>query len=124
MKKGIYMFEFDNSYSWINGKSVKYEMVVYTPLEIKSSNFDEWVEDFYENIYQNCMHNEEDIYVVEKKLPLKKQELPENGHIANIARSLNTLSLVVRRGNQRYEYETDDPERMEQKVAAIVKAKE
>lgn len=40
MKKGIYMFEFDNSYSWINGKNLKYENVIYAPLEIKSIDCD------------------------------------------------------------------------------------
>lgn len=32
MKKGVYQFEFDNSYSWINSKTVRYENVVYAPL--------------------------------------------------------------------------------------------
>lgn len=29
-KRGIYMIEFDNSYSWINGKNLKLEYVVLT----------------------------------------------------------------------------------------------
>lgn len=32
MKKGLYQFEFDNSYSWINSKRIKFENVVYSPL--------------------------------------------------------------------------------------------
>jgi hypothetical protein len=32
MKKGLYEFEFDNSYSWINGKTIRYENVVFSPL--------------------------------------------------------------------------------------------
>jgi hypothetical protein len=32
MKKGLYMFEFDNSYSWINSKKVFYQNEIYTPL--------------------------------------------------------------------------------------------
>ena len=29
-KRGIYMIEFDNSYSWINGKNLRLEYVVLT----------------------------------------------------------------------------------------------
>lgn len=47
------MFEFDNSYSWINGKKILYENQVYTPLELKTVNADLWIDDFYENIYMN-----------------------------------------------------------------------
>lgn len=43
MKKGVYMFEFDNTFSWINGKSIRYENVVYSPLEIKSTREDAWL---------------------------------------------------------------------------------
>lgn len=67
------MFEFDNTYSWINGKSLKYENVIYSPLEIKSVDCEEWIEDFYDNIYQNCINKEEDIYVVQKRVALKKR---------------------------------------------------
>lgn len=34
IEKGIYMFEFDNSYSWMKGKNILYDTVVLTPLEI------------------------------------------------------------------------------------------
>jgi hypothetical protein len=37
------MFEFDNSYSWINGKTVIYELVIFTPLELKHVNADDWI---------------------------------------------------------------------------------
>ena len=53
MKKGLYMFEFDNTYSWINGKTINYETVVLTPLQIVNESNEEWVYDFYENLYQN-----------------------------------------------------------------------
>ena len=47
------MFEFDNTYSWINGKTINYETVVLTPLQIVNESNEEWVYDFYENLYQN-----------------------------------------------------------------------
>lgn len=53
MRKGIYMFEFDNTYSWINSKTIRFEIVIYAPLEIKTINNDEWISDFYNNIFQN-----------------------------------------------------------------------
>ncbi len=31
---GIYAIEFDNSYSWVNEKSISYDLTVMTPLEI------------------------------------------------------------------------------------------
>lgn len=33
-KKGLYMFELDNSYSWMNNKNIRYENVILTPLEM------------------------------------------------------------------------------------------
>ena len=34
IEKGIYMFEFDNSYSWMKGKSLYYDTAVLTPLDL------------------------------------------------------------------------------------------
>lgn len=33
IEKGIYMFEFDNSFSWMKGKSLYYDTAVLTPIE-------------------------------------------------------------------------------------------
>lgn len=38
VKRGIYMFEFDNSYSWINSKIVKFETIVLAPVQFSSVN--------------------------------------------------------------------------------------
>ncbi len=35
-KRGIYQFEFDNTYSWINSKTVKFEKILLSPLELQS----------------------------------------------------------------------------------------
>lgn len=79
MKSGLYVFEFDNAYSWINNKTIIYEYAVYTPLEISSQNPPTWVGNFYENIIQNEMAAKEDIYVVvpQKKVESKAKDVTE-----------------------------------------------
>jgi hypothetical protein len=37
LERGIYMFEFDNSYSWMKAKTIFYETVILSPLEITNS---------------------------------------------------------------------------------------
>lgn len=32
VRKGLYSFEFDNSYSWMNNKIVKYQKVIFVPI--------------------------------------------------------------------------------------------
>lgn len=43
---------------------------------------------------------------------------------ANITKKESVLNLIVNKANQLYEYETDNPERMEQKINSITKSKE
>lgn len=43
LKKGIYLFEFDNSYSWINGKTIHYEAVVLAPYDLSGADYPEWL---------------------------------------------------------------------------------
>ncbi len=49
-KRGLYMFQFDNSYSWLNSKTVKYDNVILSPLQIKSVDSFKWKPAFYNNI--------------------------------------------------------------------------
>jgi hypothetical protein len=53
MKKGLYMFEFDNSYSWITAKVIKYQNLVFTPLQIKNVKEEAWIGNFYGDVTQN-----------------------------------------------------------------------
>ena len=64
VRRGLYCFEFDNSTSWINRKQVTYENEVFSPLQIKSSAVDEWIDDFYGNVFMNEINNEEEEVVV------------------------------------------------------------
>lgn len=52
-RRGLYIFEFDNSYSWINSKTVRYENVILTPLEIKSAEASKWIPAFFNNVPSN-----------------------------------------------------------------------
>jgi hypothetical protein len=70
-KRGIYAFEFDNSYSWINKKTVKYQNIVLTPVEVQSSHKYNWIGAFYNNIPMNQMAK--DKVCIVKKLPLNQQ---------------------------------------------------
>ncbi len=42
------MFEFDNSYSWINKKTIFYENQILTPLQLKENGQQQWIQQFYE----------------------------------------------------------------------------
>lgn len=52
-RRGLYIFEFDNSYSWINSKTVRYENVILTPLGIKSAEPSKWIPAFFNNVPSN-----------------------------------------------------------------------
>ena len=117
MRKGIYMFEFDNTYSWINSKTIRFENVIYAPLEIKTINTDEWISDFYGNIYQNELANLDNIYLIKniKQLPPK----PVSQNQATLSHGSDSFTLFIASPNANYQYETDNPERMEAKIKQV-----
>ena len=105
MRKGIYMFEFDNSYSWINSKTIRFENVIYAPLEIKTTNTDEWISDFYCNLFQNEIANLDKIYLVKSLKPMPPKPVSQNQ--ATLSRGHDTFTLFVSSPNANYQYETD-----------------
>lgn len=52
-RRGIYVFEFDNSYSWINSKSIRYENIILAPLQIKSNDQPKWLSSYFNNVPTN-----------------------------------------------------------------------
>lgn len=66
-KKGIYQFEFDNSYSWMNKKVVRLEKMVLTPLEFRSEETPVWIKSYYDNIPQNVIKDQSKIFIIKKK---------------------------------------------------------
>lgn len=72
VRKGLYQFEFDNSTSWINSKRVRYENEVFAPLQIKTTTADDWIEDFYSNIYMNEVFQEAtEVVLIDNTKPQK-----------------------------------------------------
>lgn len=115
------MFEFDNSYSWINGKTVLYELVVFTPLELKHVNADDWIFDFYENIVQNEIADEKDIVFLTNKKPEPEENLVGT---AGVTKKEDLFTLRVNKKSEQYVYETDNGERMFEKIKDIAKGSE
>lgn len=66
-RKGIYQFEFDNSYSWVNKKVVRLEKMIMTPLEFRSEETPSWVKSYYDNIPQNAVKDESRIFTINKR---------------------------------------------------------
>lgn len=67
-KKGIYQFEFDNGYSWVNGKVVKLEKVVLMPLEFRSADTPKWVGSYYENVELNHLADQSKMMEIAKRV--------------------------------------------------------
>jgi ABC-type Fe3+-citrate transport system substrate-binding protein len=77
VRKGLYQFEFDNSNSWINSKRVRYENEVFAPLQIKTTTADDWIEDFYSNIYMNEVFQEvTEVVLIDNTKPVKPPQKP------------------------------------------------
>lgn len=72
-KRGLYLFEFDNSYSWINSKTVKYDNVILSPLQIKSVDAFKWIPAYYNNIPTSEATSDK-VVVIEKQQPKKKNQ--------------------------------------------------
>jgi hypothetical protein len=73
-KKGIYQFEFDNSYSWINGKVVKFEKTVLMPLEFSSPDSPIWVASYYDDLTLNQLADKTKLFTITKKEAPKQSQ--------------------------------------------------
>ena len=81
--------------------------MVYTPLQIRSVNADEWVSDFYLDVYKNDIANEKDIYFAkfQKETEQKKPKIQENqAKIATLAKEKDTFTLMYSLANTTYQY--------------------
>ena len=66
-RKGLYQFEFDNSYSWMNKKVVRLEKMIMTPLEFKSEDTPTWIKSYYDNVPLNVIKDPKKVFVINKK---------------------------------------------------------
>jgi hypothetical protein len=106
-RRGLYIFEFDNSYSWINSKTIRYENVVLSPLEIKSVEPSKWVLPYFNNVTSNEAAPERVVLIqkiVERKQEREKEELSGTG---NITKNGPFFNLKIVRENHVYEFETE-----------------
>ena len=103
-RKGIYQFEFDNSYSWINNKTIKVEKAVLMPLEFSSPNTPSWIPSFYENVPLNHQPDKSKVISIARKeaspeKALARDPLQGTGNITKAGRYYN---LKVRRNGSVY----------------------
>lgn len=143
VRKGLYRFEFDNSTSWINSKRIRYENEVFAPLQIKTSTADDWVEDFYGNLFMNDVGEEEEVVAIDnskppEKHPEKAEKTSGEGQrqaegervgdpvnaVVNIERRGKHCKVTVRGRASEYIYETDNLERMMQKINKLAASKD
>ena len=68
-KRGIYQFEFDNTYSWINYKTVKFEKVLLSPLELQSPEHSKWAPAFYDHLVLNSIADRSKVYLIQNAQP-------------------------------------------------------
>ena len=107
-KKGIYVFEFDNSYSWINSKTIRYENLIYSPLQIRAKDRHSWIAAYYDNVPSNEALPE--LITTIQKAPEKKAE-KEYAGVANITKSGPFFNLKLTTEKRVYEFETDSEEK-------------
>ena len=76
IKRGLYMFEFDNSQSWLNPKTVIYENLVYSTLQIKAEDVHPWLDAFYENRPMNSVAEGNQVHMLQPPKKQEKKRLP------------------------------------------------
>jgi hypothetical protein len=103
-KKGFYQFEFDNSYSWMNSKTIKMEKLVLMPLEFSSPETPTWVNSYYEDIALNQVSDKSKIHNIMKRDPPKEKFKYDS--VANITRKGDFYNMKISRGNGIYEFES------------------
>jgi hypothetical protein len=111
-RRGLYIFEFDNSYSWINSKTIRYENVVFTPLEIKSVEPCKWLPAFFNGVPSNEAIPER-VALIQRVLDRKQEkqkEEKEHSSTGNITRNGPFYNLKITKPNHVYEFETENEE--------------
>ena len=101
-KRGLYMFEFDNSYSWVNNKTVTFEKIILAPVEFQSVDEYKWQSSFYGDIPINQMGDKSKIIQIKKVLP-PKPEISYEG-VANITKAGGFYNLKLGKGGNMYEF--------------------
>ncbi|MCB0370269.1 MAG: hypothetical protein KDD45_12810 [Bdellovibrionales bacterium] len=101
-RKGIYQFEFDNSYSWINRKKIKVDKLVLMPLEFSSTDNLSWWHSYYENVPLNQLSDKTKLFMVSKKAH-PKPVVQHEGE-GNITKDGSFFNMKITRGKNIYEF--------------------
>ena len=102
VKKGLYTFEFDNTYSWINSKTVHFQYIVLTPVEFESENTPKWVSAFYDHTPTNTCPDKSKVYTIKRA----GKGIEYDG-VANITKDGDFYNLKLGHGDNMYEFETE-----------------
>ena len=97
-RRGLYIFEFDNSYSWINSKTVRYENVILTPLEIKSAEPSKWIPAFFNNVPSNEAIPDK-VATIQRVAERKEQKQKEFSGTANVTKNGPFFNLKITKEN-------------------------
>lgn len=76
-RRGIYCIQFDNTYSWLNAKSISYERIVLIPLSYSSSQSFPFQNEYYLGISLNSIVKDQLINIDSKtsyKVFIQKRE--------------------------------------------------
>jgi hypothetical protein len=101
-RRGIYQFEFDNTYSWINSKTIKFEQIILAPVEFQDSNPLKWLKSYYDNIVLNEVSDKAKLIIVKRALP-PKSDIEYDG-VANITKAGSFYNIKVGKGSNMYEF--------------------
>lgn len=119
-RRGIYQFEFDNTYSWINSKTIKFEQVVLAPVEFQDSNQLKWLKSYYDNIPANEVSDKTKLIIVKRVLP-PKPDIEFDG-VANITKTGSFFNIKLGKGSNMYEFETESEDRLVNKFSELVES--
>ena len=106
----------------MSGKTVMYEHIVFTPLEIQRKDAYAWNYDFYENLMLSEIPNDDKITWLRDVKPEPKPKDKDNTEskevnkkgTANLSRRDDLITMTVISKDGSHTYETDNAARMEQ----------
>ncbi len=99
-RRGIYSFEFDNSYSWINSKTVRYENVILSPLQIRADPY-KWIPSYFNDTPSNEAIPAK---VTSIQRVAEKKADKESVGTGNITKNGPFLNLKITKANHVYEF--------------------
>lgn len=120
-RRGIYVFEFDNSYSWINSKTVRYENVIFSPLQIKSAEPLKWIPAYFNDIPSNEVIADK-IITIQRVVDRKQEKQKEYNGSANITKNGPFFNLKVTTPNHVYEFESENEEVFVKRFNELIEA--